>query len=827
MDLTPALLTISVFAGLAPAAGAQQESGSSPNAGPRIAAEWLVLAPVDRRGRRPFRSDAVFARHLLDPAAAPPELGAEIQGESGTAAWQAATADASGGLSGQLGWAYAELDLEADEVRLGVLQGASTLFVNGAAFAGDIYSLGFGGTPVPLRAGRNRIFVTGIRGSFRLRFDPAAPGLHLAGWDRTVPHLRAGEPVADWIGVQIWNGSAEAQSLEGLVVGGSGPFARVVLRDAGSVPPFGTLKLALPLRQEAGAAPPVAGPYQVPCLLPGTGDPAARTHSIGVECRAPDVLARRTRRSPIDGSVQEYSVRPPAVDDGTAAPGRSARPALVLSLHGAGVDAFSQASCYSAKADTWIVAATNRRPYGFDWQDWGRQDTYETLAEALAFTAADPDRVYLTGHSMGGHGTWHLAANDPDRFAAIAPSAGWCSFDTYTGRPEGPRAAMWQAADGTSLTLDLIGNLAQLPTFVLHGDADDNVPASEARLMLAALAAAGAEPRVHFQPGAGHWWDGPDGAGVDCLDWPGIFALFAESRRPAAPQQLEWVSVDPGVDAQHYWIGADQPLRYGAPLRVAAEFAPATGVVTVTTENVRRLRIGAPGGARIRGVELDGQTLAHFEAVPAQEAAFQRGEDGWRQVAAVLPAGEKGPASTGPFKRAFDRHFALVVGSAGSAAETAVLLARARHDAGVWAYRGNGRAQIVVDRELLARPAAFAGRNLILYGNADTNAAWERVFGAAAPVQIRRGRIALGEQVYEGGDLGAVFLLPRADSAGALAGAFGDTGVAGARLGDTLAPFVSGVGYPDYCVFSAKILAEGDDGVLAAGWFDHAWKLRP
>jgi len=36
---------------------------------------------------------------------------------------------------------------------------------------------------------------------------------------------------------------------------------------------------------------------------------------------------------------------------------------------------------------------------------------------------------------------------------------------------------------------------------------------------------------------------------------------------------------------------------------------------------------------------------------------------------------------------------------------------------------------------------------------------------------------------------------------------------------------VSGVGYPDYALFSDAILAKGDAGVLAAGWFDHAWGL--
>ena len=73
------------------------------------------------------------------------------------------------------------------------------------------------------------------------------------------------------------------------------------------------------------------------------------------------------------------------------------------------------------KPDAWIVAPTNRRRYGFDWQDWGRLDALEAL-DWMSTPEIDPDRIYLTGHSMGGHGTWYLGALYAHRFAAIAPS---------------------------------------------------------------------------------------------------------------------------------------------------------------------------------------------------------------------------------------------------------------------------------------------------------------------------------------------------------------------------------------------------------------------
>jgi poly(3-hydroxybutyrate) depolymerase len=133
--------------------------------------------------------------------------------------------------------------------------------------------------------------------------------------------------------------------------------------------------------------------------------------------------------SPLDGSVQYFAHVPaqPAKD--------KARPGLVLSLHGAGVETRGQAACYTPKPGLHVVAPTNRRPFGFDWEDWGRLDALEVLDLAGKELDTDPRRTYLTGHSMGGHGAWHLGVTYPDRFAAIGPSAGWISFWSYAGAP--------------------------------------------------------------------------------------------------------------------------------------------------------------------------------------------------------------------------------------------------------------------------------------------------------------------------------------------------------------------------------------------------------
>jgi poly(3-hydroxybutyrate) depolymerase len=95
----------------------------------------------------------------------------------------------------------------------------------------------------------------------------------------------------------------------------------------------------------------------------------------------------------------------------------------------------------------------------------------------------DPDRVYLSGLSMGGIGTWRIGTRHPDRFAAIAP---------VCGRTD-PMLAV---------------NLTYLPTWCFHGDADPVVPVEDSRRMIAAMRTAGLKPRYTEYPGVTHnSWD--------------------------------------------------------------------------------------------------------------------------------------------------------------------------------------------------------------------------------------------------------------------------------------------------------------------------------
>lgn len=111
--------------------------------------------------------------------------------------------------------------------------------------------------------------------------------------------------------------------------------------------------------------------------------------------------------------------------------------------------------------------------------DGGRRRIWEVADLKLLFAHLektvpfDADRVYLTGYSMGGYGTWAWAAAFPERFAAISPHAGGLGHG-------GPK----------DVTGDLDAwatRLAPLPIRIVHGADDEVVPAERSQRMFAAL----------------------------------------------------------------------------------------------------------------------------------------------------------------------------------------------------------------------------------------------------------------------------------------------------------------------------------------------------
>src|SRR5262249_22522163 len=114
----------------------------------------------------------------------------------------------------------------------------------------------------------------------------------------------------------------------------------------------------------------------------------------------------------------------------------------------------------------------------------------------------DAKRVYLTGLSMGGGGTWSFAAKYPERWAAMVPICGFIKRQPTTEDYNG-----------------IADKIKSIPCWCFHGDADNPGPVAQSRGMMKALWDIGAHPNYTEYPGVGHnSWDQAY-ATNDLYDW--------------------------------------------------------------------------------------------------------------------------------------------------------------------------------------------------------------------------------------------------------------------------------------------------------------------
>jgi predicted peptidase len=134
-------------------------------------------------------------------------------------------------------------------------------------------------------------------------------------------------------------------------------------------------------------------------------------------------------------------------------------------------------------------------------QWWEPIELVALLDEISGKYKVDQDRVYVTGLSMGGFGTWRLAAYAPQRFAAIAPICG--GGETY-----------W-----TKL-------FKRIPVWAFHGAKDVGVPVERSEKMIDALKKEGANPKLTIYPDAEHdsW--------TETYNNPELYEWLLQQKRP-------------------------------------------------------------------------------------------------------------------------------------------------------------------------------------------------------------------------------------------------------------------------------------------------------
>lgn len=809
--------------------------------------ELLAVPRVSRGGRIAFSQDPVLFQVMAGTWKTPTEGASCPTAGPKPATWTKLRANEKGAFQDPIlrgGYAVATVECPRDAVYMLHARGHRHLFVNGVPRGGDVYNHGITAIPVLLKKGTNELLFKGGRGRLRARLerfdrrDGDYGDLYVTTTDATLPHLLHGHEGPYMVSVVVANTRSDSWSptLRLELSPESGFDGLTTSLYVPPMPPLGTSRATGVIkvtRIEEGAAEGVVS------IGYGDGNDMVRVGELKLRIASQHEHHLRSFVSDIDTSVQIFGVSPPAMSRPN-----SPEPGLVLSCHGAGVNALGQARSYEAKQWCTVVAPTNRRRFGFDWEDWGRLDFFEVKAEAERLFKPDPSKVHVTGHSMGGHGAWILGAQFPDRFGAVAPSAGWRDFWSYGGvgdaKEPSPVQAMLSRASNVSRTLLLERNYLASGVYVLHGDRDNNVPVSQARFMRERLAAFHPNFAYFEQPDAGHWW------GKRCVDWPPLFEFLERNPIPpaASRSQIDFTTVNPAVSSRCYWTQIVAQHRSLEPSRITASVNREANRIELEATNIARLRLEVAALTKpfpdARGRDRTNPPLLD----PSKDVVLKVGEiqlarswpeDGVLHLAMDKTGRcrftegthleEKNPSRAGPFKEAFRNRFVMVVGTKGDAETNAAALATARYHADTWQYRGNGRALIMTDTEFL--DADTAGRNVILYGNRASNAAWTAVLDDACPIRVEDGRVQVGEFTRNGDDLTCLFVYPRKGETKASVGAVGGTGARGLRAAIGMPVFLSGAGFPDWLVITPKVFEDPASGPQGAGFFDRRWRLEP
>ncbi len=807
-----------------------------------VPTDYLVIPMVGQYGRLPLQRDAIELL-LVSGTWKNPAAGQSVKSPDGKISmWSAVKAGDDGSLDTQKlrgGYAFATFDSPTERVMMLEASGHAMVYVNGDPHAGDPYGAGWLRLPVLVKKGSNTLLFH--LGADKLKAQLAAvpeKPIFIDDNDRTLPTLVRGETKPGWVWAAVpvvnatrdWINDAKFECQ--LKDGEPRPTPIAPL------PPLSVRKIPFQLPSggdESNSEPHFQLRFLIHPLPKGKSadstenKPVAETELV-LKRVGPHDIQLRTFHSKIDGSVQAYAVRPAA--EATPAPGAQPTdaaktgPGLIVTLHSAGVSCEDHVAQYAAKPWAHILAPQGRRPNGFDWEAWARDDVFEAIADARAHYTFDPHRTYLTGHSMGGHGAWHIGVTHPDEFAAVGPSSGWISYWSYGGgmpsmeTPSDIDALMLRGFSSSD-TLALLTNLSSMGVYVLHGAADQTVPVAQARFMRSRLGAFHPNFAYYEQPGADHRW------GNECCDWPPMMEYFREQKsRPAADQTyVEFTTANPAVSSTCDWVSIEAQQEQLEPSHVAIRQNTQARTFVGNTSNVARLAIdvGHLAPNQPIDVNLDGHAL-NWLNVPgdSHKLWFERQGDEWASADPPEPQ-LKGPARYGTFNSAFGNHALLVYGTSGNGDENAWAAAKARFDAETFYYRGGGALEVLPDSRFDFN--RDTDHNVILYGNADTNTAWQQLL-STSPVEVRRGHVRVGTRTETSDDLAVVTVRPRPGSDTATVGVVAGTGLVGMRLTDRLRWFVSGIVYPDLMILEPKTLSEGTPGIRACGYFGLDWRTE-
>jgi acetyl esterase/lipase len=521
-----------------------------------------------------------------------------------------------------------------------------------------------------------------------------------------------------------------------------------------------------------------------------------------------------------DHTVQPYYLYLPSTFDA------SRKWPLLVFLHGF-VPSISVNDPWLLSADAFAVAERNGfvllTVYGrrnTDFQGVGELDVEEAIREVSELYPIDPDRVHLTGVSMGAAGCYYIGLRRPGRFASYTAMDGQTDMHAWwplilrnwpANRDDIPPFRRWLLEWDNPV--DLVMNARNQRYFILHGERDPLVSVNQSRTLVQLAKGQGIDLTYYEVPGAGHYiyWE------------PAIFEKAWSWQKPFArepsPRRVTYKTFSLEYD-RAFWCRLGDFQRWGVPAVVDGEISADGGTLTAKTENVRLLvldptqaplKVGDGLQATINGVKrpVTRNPAGELEIVCA---------DGAVPAAAWPPRKQHG--MTGPVEEVFDTPFVVVTGSAGDEAENQRLATQVEKWADDWDRFADGRPPVLLDSQVTE--ALIQSRSLILFGTPATNRILARLQDRL-PIKIGAQRYEVAGKVYEGASLGLVMCYPNPLNPKRYVVIYSGE-IYGEKCGNNHKhDFL-----PDFIVFNTRQFNYDDTNQHeVAGFFDMSWGFAP
>lgn len=595
-----------------------------------------------------------------------------------------------------------------------------------------------------------------------------------------------------------------------------------------------------------------------------------------------------------DGSVQQGAAIAPIGD----CPANLC--SVLLTLHGTSVPAQNQADSYKRMVGhefqfglegIWLLAPTRHGAH--NWEGPGAltaMTALNRLAEIVQpltwlKNKISTQHVIFTGHSMGGHGAWHLGTHFPDRALGVISLAGWIKKEEYgdsnlffrhdisTSHTDPVVKALMEATITENDADRHIQNLKGIPVLARIGANDRTVHPYFARRMYRLLEELRTNVNYTELPGKEHWWwdtwstnDGgavhdkqlrkfsatygvipghsrvsEDSCSADsdhCFDSADDVSPYLGNRKHqlSVPDSYTLVVNNPAIGESIHGVHIIQQIT---PMRTSTvEIQLFKDSVRLQTANVRKFQLVKCANQATEwttnSIIVDNDFVVPPEFVQKMIASpgnwlicREKGE--WKTCPGDLKL-ERGPHNYGPARRVAEKPFVIIAGTQASSHMNQLLLHLAVYVANLFWITSDTQAPIVRDADISLEK--IKNKNVIIIGGPKENSLTSS-FLSSIPIKIQDDSLVLEKCHFRHPQTGVLSLAPNGKNHLALM-LFGNSQNALLDVISLATPTIPPMSrspfsnlVPDFMITGPDFRLKGPGGLSCTGFWGNHWEFRP